>query len=137
MMPGNVSKEIRVAFQELTAKNPLLVTRFKQTFHERRAIPGEPEAKAGIDGLSETLAGLLGMFPDESRNGVEEKGDNGDSTVTTFAGEFSAALDKLVIEHPTALILFKKHQQEDSRSTREFLAALLRMYAEHEVGYSY
>jgi len=141
MKPESISKEISTAFHELASKKPALVERFQQTFQERAAIPGLSESRGGVDGMTETLASLLGMFPEESGEMATlaegtTRGGSG-NVPPDFDREFSAALKKVVTEHPLSLILFKKHQLADSRPTEKYFAALLETYSTHEVGYSY
>jgi hypothetical protein len=140
MKPEMIAEEISAAFAELVREESRLLEQFEETYEERGTIPGLVETHEGTEGLTETLAGLLGMFPEEPHEGLRATshvGAVGDLRIDGFGKMFFDAVHALIREHPSTLILFKKHQLADPRTIRDFLAALLRMYAKHEVGYPY
>lgn len=139
MTPQNVARELREAVAELVRENPEFVEQFDQAYKERGTIPGLPESNVGIQGVTETLAGLLVMFPEEGKERSQASvGAMVDSEhVAALVRIIDVSFDRLAEEHPSTLILFKKHQEADGRETRHFLAALLRMYSHHAVGYPF
>jgi hypothetical protein len=140
MRPENVAKELSLAFADIVRQDSNLVEQFEEAYRERGTMSGLPESRGGVEGLTKTLAGLFGMFPDELQEGSHATAANtgaANSRVQPFVLLFVAALDRLVQEHPSTLIAFKDHQQDDGRTTHQFMAALLKMYAQHEVGYPY
>ena len=140
MKPETIAEEISVAFAELVREKSHLLEQFEETYGERGNIPGLAETHGGTEGLTETLAGLLGMFPDEPHEifcVTSLMGPAGNCRINGFGNMFFDAVHALARKHPSTLILFKKHQLSDPRTIRDFLAALLRMYAQHKVGYPY